>query len=479
MGDIRKQGNRIFYGWIVVLIAFLTMALNYSIRYAYPVFFVALEEQFGWSRTATYFAYTLQLQIYGFMGVIAGAIYDRVGPRVLFPIGATIVFVAMVFCSQLNSLWQLYLFAGVMVPLGTIAIGIVPHTALNNTWFVKKRGLASGLATAGLGVGMGISGLIGQSLISSLGFRWAYAIFGIMVLSVVVPLSLLFQKRRPQDLGLLPDGDRPEAEAQDIPLHKRKKERPKIDAIVDQAWASREWPLREIVRTRRFWVFFAVKFFLVFGVYTVLIHQVHYAVGLGFSKMAAAAAFGITGLVGALGKIIMGHLSDRVGREVTHTLIMILAVSGILTLMSIQDPSQAWKLYTYAVLYGLGYGAIAAILPPMLADVYGVKALGASYGLSVLGSGLGGSLGPLFAAYLYDTTGSYRVAFTTAIVFLVITVGLVWIFAPRKVRLVEGRAQARARKMAPAVAVAGQETVVSSDYAQVSHEREEARVRED
>ncbi|MBI1986978.1 MAG: MFS transporter [Nitrospinae bacterium] len=459
MTNIGKQGNWIFYGWIVVLIAFLTMALNYSIRYSYPIFFVALEEKFGWSRTATYFAYTLQLQIYGFLGVIAGAIYDKVGPRVLFPIGAVIVFAAMIFCSQLDSLWQLYLFAGVMVPLGTICIGIVPHTALINTWFAKKRGLASGLATAGLGVGMGLSGLLGQSLISAFGFRWAYAIFGMMVLGGVVPLALLFQRRRPEDLGLLPDGDRSGSEVRVISQRKRKKERPQVDAIVDKEWASREWPLREIVRTGRFWVFFAMKFFLVFGVYAVLIHQVHYAVGLGFSKMAAAAAFGITGLVGALGKIVMGHLSDRIGREVIHTLIMVLASLGIVVLMNIEDPSQAWMLYTYAALYGVGYGAIAAILPPMLADVYGVKALGASYGLSVLGSGLGGSLGPLFAAYLYDTTGSYQTAFTVAIAFLAFTVVLVWIFAPRKVRLVHGRALARARKVAPAAVVASQEAL--------------------
>lgn len=443
-----QRGSCVFYGWIVVLIAFLTMALNYSIRYSYPIFFVALEEQFGWSRTATYFAYTLQLQIYGLLGVVAGVIYDKVGPRVLFPIGAAIIFTAMIFCSQLDSLWQLYLFAGVMVPLGTITIGIVPHTALVNTWFVKKRGLASGLATAGLGVGMGVSGLLGQSLISAFGFRWAYAIFGIIVLGGVVPLVLLFQKRRPEDLGLLPDGDRPDSEVRDVPQKRRKKEKPPVDAIVDREWAGREWPLREIVRTGRFWVFFAAKFFLVFGVYAVLIHQVHFAVGLGFSKMTAAAVFGVTGLVGSLGKISMGYLSDRIGREVTHTLIMVLATLGIVTLMNIQDPSQAWMLYTYAVLYGLGYGAIAAILPPMLADVYGVKALGASYGLSVLGSGLGGSLGPLFAAYLYDTTGSYQVAFTTAIAFLAVTIVLIWIFAPRKVRLVHGRALARARMVA-------------------------------
>ena len=201
-----------------------------------------------------------------------------------------------------------------------------------------------------------------------------------------------------------------------------------------------------IIRTYRFWCFFLANSALVFGVYCALINQVDYAVDIGFTKTQAATAFSIVGGVSIFSKIFWGAVSDRIGRETTFTSIVGLAVLGIIFLIGVKSSSQVWTLFVYAGLFGLGYGAISSILPVILADTFGTKALGASYGLSVMGATFGGSVGPLFGGFVRDMTGSFRMAFATAVVFLVTSIVLVWITAPRKVRLVQGRAVARARK---------------------------------
>lgn len=452
----------IFYGWIVLAISFITLALSFSIRYSYPVFNVVLEETFGWSRTSVSFAYSLHLIVYGIGAVFAGSLFDRLGPRIQLPIAATLLALILLACSQLNSLLYYYIFAGVLTTLAMVALDVIPNISLLCSWFVKKRGQAVGLATAGLGLSMIIAGTVITWIIKTYGFRWAYAIMGLTIFFVITPMTALFQRHRPEDMGLKVDGDgfdstlhkfisgmKERWSTDKCKVRKRKSEGTLLeiteeDMIVDREWADKEWPLSEVIKTSRYWLFFSIKILVVFAVYCVLFHQIPYAVDRGFSKMAAGSALGITGLVAAFGKIIWGYISDRIGREITFTIIISCACIGVLILMNVKDPSQLWMLYVYAVLYGIGYGSISAVLPTMCADVFGPKSIGATYGLSLLGSGIGGSIGPLFAAYIFDKTGSYHISFTICLIFLIITIIQVWVFAPRNVMLVAGRARARA-----------------------------------
>ena len=447
------EGNerRFFYGWIVVAIGFVTMALAYGVRYMYPVFFVALEEQFGWTRTQTYGSFSLKMSIYAFTAPLAGALFDRFGPRKVFPIAALVVALGLIGCSQITELWHLYLFGGVLVPMGMVSMGVAPHNALLSNWFVKNRGLIIGLSTSGLGIGMLALSPFAQWLISTTGFRWAYGILGIGIFLIVAPPTALFQRHRPEDVGCLPDG-----EVLD-PSGIETQNEPKLDMVVDRAWAETEWTVGKALHTGRFWTFFVTKFMLLIGIYGVMMHQMAYAVGLGFSKMTAATAFGLTGFLGAAAKILWGSVGDRIGREPTYSIIMFLASVAILLLLSLRDSSQVWLLYMAAILYGLGYGAIVAILAPVAADIFQGKSLGAIYGFSLIASGVGGAIGPLFSAYVYDVTGSYTWAFLVALVALNVSSALMWFVAPRKVRLVVGRARARARARESALTKMGEE----------------------
>jgi MFS family permease len=275
-----------------------------------------LQDTFGWSRTETRFAFTLQLLLYGIAAPVVGSLFDKYGPRRLFPLGAGIILVALLLCSQIREVWQWWLFAGILLPLGGVAIGIVPHSALISSWFVKRRGAAQGLAVAGLGGGLFMAGLYVQWLIAQYGFRWAFVVIGSMPFLIGIPLVLLFQYHRPQELGLLPDGEGINTRAYN--LYCRLKDRfwnraeeavPEIelDPIVDREWASKEWSLSMIVRTHRFWCFFLAKVFLVFGIYNILINQVDYAIDIGFTRMQAAAAFSIVGGVSIFSKIFWGQ----------------------------------------------------------------------------------------------------------------------------------------------------------------------------
>lgn len=434
--------NKLFYGWIVVAIGFISMALGYGVRYMYPVFFIELEEKFGWTRTQTYGSFSLKMLVYAFAAPLAGALFDRFGPRKLFPVAALLIALGLLGCSQISQLWHLYLFGGVLIPLGMVSLGVAPHSALLSNWFVKNRGLVIGLAAAGLGFGGGFLPRIAQWLISNYGFRWAYALLGVGLFLIVAPPTALFQRHRPQDKGLLPDGEAPEREGTAVAP------RPKLDMVVDRDWAETEWTLGRALRTRRFWFFFATKFLLLIGVYGVMMHEVAFAVDMGFSKTTASWAFGLTLFLGAFAKILWGTMGDRIGREPTYSFTMFLASVAILLLLSVREPSQVWFLYVAAGLYGLGYGAIVSILAPTCADLFQGKSLGAIYGFSLVAAGSGGALGPFFSAYIFDTTGGYAPAFLVDLAAINLSSALMWVVAPRKVRLVMGRAKARARERA-------------------------------
>lgn len=435
--------RRFYYGWIILATSFVTMVIAYGMRYSYSVFFVAINEEFGWSRAATAAAFSIIMLFYGLVSPISGYMIDRFGPRVLFPIASLFLMIGAFGGSQISSLWQLYLFIGIIMAFGMNAMGVVPNATLISTWFFRHRGTAMGLAVSGIGVGQILLVPFAQWLISHYGFRMAYIILGIISFAVVAPLTALFQRHKPEDMGFLIDGEtNPLKKSGDI---KREK---KIDTVVNKEWVSKEWNIGMALKTYQFWSIMFSFFFLGLATYIVLIHQVAHAVDIGFSKMTAAAAFGIVGFLSSVGKILWGFISDRIGREITFTLGIISSFLGVLVFMSLQNPSQAWILYTYSALFGIGYAIIATLFPTMAADLFQGKGLGTIYGSITLGGGVGGSIGPIFSGYVYDTTGSYRIAFTLALFLLVISCFLVWVAAPRKVRMVTGRAKALARRVA-------------------------------
>lgn len=438
-----KKKRTFYYGWVIVAIAFISMAIAYALRYSFSVFSVALEEEFRWNRTSIYAAFSIVITIYGFSSPVIGHWFDRYGPRKIFPIGASVLALGLFGASQLTELWHLYLFSAIAA-FGMASLGYVTNGALVSTWFVKKRGAAVGAAVSGTGFGMFvIIGFLTPWIIQHYGFRWAYITLGIIAIGIIAPLTALFLRHRPEDMGLLPDGETEEAEPEKADETKRKE---KMETIVDRGWAETEWTLSKALRTHRFWALFMTVMLFPFSLYAVMMHQVQHSVDVGFDMAVAGSAFGLMGLWGMMGKFGWGFISDRIGREITFSLGILCNIVGVSLFMTLRDPSQLWMLYTFSVFFGLSYGIAQPLITAMAADLFQGRNLGAILGFVGIGVAIGGSLGPLFSGYLFDVTGSYRIAFTVAMLVITLSAASVWAASPRKVRLVAGRARVAAAR---------------------------------
>lgn len=293
-----------FYGWMIVAVAFLSLAIAYSVRYSFTVMSVVIEEEFGWSRRNIHFAYTLMITTYGFSGPLMGYLLDKYGPRRLMPVGGLLLGAGLIGCGFLTELWHLYLFYSLSA-VGVSCLGMVCFGTLVSKWFESRRGTAWGLAASGTGFGMFvIVGFFVPWLIEKWNFRVGYIVLGFLSVAVVVPLTARFTQRSPEELGLLPDG-RSSSEA-DTARSQLNTTKARL-SVIDQAWVSTDWTLPRAMRTMPFWMMTGCIFFFTLSLYSVMMHQVQHAVDVGFDITTASHAFGVVGLFGMAGKFLWGH----------------------------------------------------------------------------------------------------------------------------------------------------------------------------
>lgn len=429
----RAQGvsgkSRFFYGWIVVGISLLTLTISYGTRSSFSIFFVAMLDEFNWSRAGLAAAFSLHSMISTLGVPLGGALIDRFGPRRIFPLGAIVLACGLIAISRIHTLWQFYLCFGIIISLGRSTLSMGPNSAILANWFTRYRGTAMGIAAAGPGMGMFLLAPLMQLLISAFGWRTAYLVYAGLVLGLI-PVILFFQRLRPAELGLQPDGVTPQEAAGASTAEQGKQRQVRI---IDEAWAAEDWTPYKAIRTYRFWALFSAFFF---GNFTtiVLVHQVAFLVDVGYSKLFAASIFGLIGATTSASTALFGAFSDRIGRETSYTIQTACALVAIILLLLIRDPSQPWLLYLYAVLFGLGS---RQTLPVMAADLFQGRHLGAIYGILAFGIGIGHIIGPWLGGYLFDLTQSYTIAFAVSLIGVLFGCLGVWLAAPRKIRRVE------------------------------------------
>lgn len=415
-----------FYGWTIVGVSFVTLAISFGIWYSFSVFFVAILSEFGWSRAATAGVFSMFMVVHSGLAIVIGSLLDRFGPRKLIPFGSILVAMGLLASSRIEALWQLYLFYGVVTAIGICSIGYISHSILLPNWFLKKRGLAIGIAMAGIGVGMQVIVPVTQNIISRFGWRTAYCLLGAVILIIVIPLNAVFQRRNPEEIGELPDGERRPVDHQ-VPM----KENFRSTSIAESIPA--EWTLGDTLRTSRFWFLFLTFFFTPMAIQGTLIHQVAHVVDKGFSAERGAFFFGLAGIMGSAGKILFGYLSDRIGREKAFAIGIGCAFFGVLSLMCLR-PGHGQLLYGYAILFGLGYGSIAPIFPSQAADLFHGAHFGRIYGFLSIAGGLGGATGAWLSGKIFDLTASYGIAFFGVLSALVIIVFFFWFTSPALLR---------------------------------------------
>ncbi len=388
----------------------LTLGVGYGLFFSFTIFFIPLIEEFRWSRGLTAGAFLLSAVIQGLLSPAIGVLVDRIGPRRVILSGAFLLSAAFMLGSRIQSLWELYLFTGVLAATGVAAVGWVPSGALLSRWFSRHRGGVMGVAFSGMGVGVLVVGPLAQWLISQQGWRQAYLILGSTALVCLGPLLWFGVAEAPA----------PAASSR---------------TTGEGAQPTGGLEVRAALSSRQFWGLFFAYFFTPLAVFPVFTHQVAFAVDQGFPRMFAAGIFGLMGFMSSVGRILFGAVSDWMGRESAATLSFgcTAAGTGALLLLEIW-PRPGW-LYAYALLFGLGFGARGPIITAMAAELFAGRRFGAIYGIMNLGNGLGGAIGPWFGGVIHDLTGSYWLAFLAAVGFCGVAATFFWVARPRKTGL--------------------------------------------
>lgn len=425
-----------FYGWVVVGVAFVTMGIGLNARTAFSLLFPPILDEFGWDRGVTAAAFSIGFLSSILISPFVGRLIDRFGPRWVIPSATVVVAAGMALATTIHAPWQLYGTLGVMVVGASVLLSYIGHSLFLPLWFVRRRGLAVGIAFSGVGVGSVVLFPWLQSLITSVGWRescWALAILMVVTL---VPLNLLLQRRRPEDLGLEPDGDATPAADGSGPQP--------VDNVVDREWAAIDWTVRRAMRTGRFW-WLAVGFSTgLYSWYAIQVHQTRYLTEIGFSPEVAAYALGLVGLTGIVGQIGLGALSDRIGREWAWTIsgLGYVACYALLLVLKIA-PSPVLMYLMVAAQGALGYG-LASVFGAIPAEIFQGRHYGSIFGALGGASIAGGAIGPWLTGALYDWNGNYVAAFWLAMAMSALSILCVWMASPRKVRLVGGLAAKRA-----------------------------------
>jgi MFS family permease len=416
-----------FYGWVIVAVVFVTMAVGVNARTAFSLLFPPVLDEFGWERGVTAGAFSFGFLISAGLSPTLGRLMDRRGPRLVVEFGVGLMAAGMFLATLTTQPWHLYLTLGVLVGGGSVCIGYSGQSLFLPNWFVRRRGLAMSVAFSGVGVGSIVLLPWVQLLIERAGWRSACLVMGILLLGLLVPLNLLL-RQRPEDLGLAPDGMASSEVAESRAAN-----------IVDPNWTAIDWTLPRAMGTARFW-WIALGFFCaLFAWYAVQVHQTKYLIEIGFDPFEAAWALGLVSLLAIPGQIALGHLSDRVGREWVWTIgsLGFAICYGALLLM--QYTPTPVLLYLMVASQGmLGYGLVS-VIGTIPAEVFQGRHFGAIAGTLMVATMLGGAAGPWVTGVLHDATGNYAPAFVIAIVCCLLSALAIWLAAPRKVRAVAGR----------------------------------------
>ena len=422
-----------FYGWIIVGIVFVTMAVGVNARTSFSLLFPPILDEFGWDRAVVAGVFSFGFFASALVSPFSGRMVDRRGPRLVIEIGVVILVAGLCLATLAREVWQLYATLGLMVGVGGNMLGYSVQSVILPAWFLRKRGLAIGIAFSGVGIGSVVLLPWLQTVIARDGWRFACLALALIIAIVLFPLNLLL-RRRPQDLGLNPDGDAAPHEAGS---------RGPARNILDTAWAATDWTLARAARTARFWWIALGYFAILYAWYAVQVHQTKYLTEIGVSPMEAAWALGLVSLVGIPGQIVFGHVSDRIGREWCWAIGCLGFVICFAALIALRAGASPVLLYTMVVAQGfLGY-SMTSVFGPIVAEIFEGAHFGAIFGTLMVFAIGGGAVGPWVTGLLHDHTGNYDLAFWIALGFSALSALAIFIAAPRKVRLVGGRLDRR------------------------------------
>lgn len=402
MGIPKKP--RFFYGWLIVLVSFVGDLMMAGVgTHSFGFFIKPMTQAFGWTRAQISFSATLRTLTGAVSGVIIGPLLDRYGARPVMVVGAIIAGLGIMLLSRVTAIWQFYLVHGLFSAEGMTAIGGLVATTVVAKWFIRKRGRAMAMVSAGLPLGGAILGPLTQYTITNFGWRTAWVVLGALIWIAVIPLAWIFMRRTPEDHGLLPDGE--ELSSQQEPGTKEAAGTPNSTG----ARLEEIWTLKEALRTPTLWIILLSFIFSGMGLSATMLHQIAYISDKGLPPSVGTTNIMVWGFAAAVGSLFWGFLAERVPVRFCVTAAFFVSAAGLVLLITARNLEM---VLFYAVVHGVGAGGSSPLDGIITANYYGRRFIGTIRGVIMPIRLISTGGGPLFAAYIYDVTRSYNLAFT-------------------------------------------------------------------
>ncbi len=406
------NGSKYKGRFTLVLLA-SSIGISYGIWYAYSVFLVAFLNDFGWSRTSLAGAFSLFAVVHGCMSPLVGFLCDRIQPALIMATGSLFLALALYSNSLITEVWHLYVTFGLFTAVSVSLCGWTPSVVIVQKRFQHRLGLALGIVSSGIGVGMLVMVPFCQVLIDSFGWRSAFRFFALVTVLIILPSALFLLRgatsASEKELGL----------SEITPT--------------DSISTGTEITYRDAISSRQFWYMAGAFFFGGVCSQTLHVHQVAYLVDHGMAALTAAGIVAIVGVSSIFGKTGGGWLSDYVERELVYVSGIGIMVLSVFVLLLVGGSGSLGGAYLYAILLGIGYSATAVLMPAMMFDRFEGENFGSILGTALFGSALGAAFGPWMGGYLFDISGSYTIPFSIAALCGVVAAAAGW--GARKFRL--------------------------------------------
>jgi MFS family permease len=367
----------------------------------FAVFLLPLSSHFSWDRASVSSIYSIYMVCLGIGSLLSGLSFDKYGPRFNYMVGLGLLSIAYGLLDSLSSIWQFYIFLGILGGLGASMVGVIPAQSLVSRWFDKNLGTALSIAYAGQGLGVLIMAPLSQISIDHFGWQASYKYISYVFIILLVIASFLPWKK----------------------ISSGSKDNPRK---TNNGKAAGGISLKEAIFTKTFWGFFFIFCFTAIGIFGISLHVVAYLVFVGLSEVEAAFSFGIAGILNFIGMVLTGLAADRYPRHLVATVSYALSFMAIFSLAMMQFYTSIIFLILFIIGFGLSAGARGPIITTLMAEIFAGKGLASIYGATNLGQGIGAATGAFLAGFLFDLTGGYNFGFLLCSIFTFCGAVLFW-----------------------------------------------------
>lgn len=381
-----KNQPGFFYGYVIVIACFVMMVVWWGSFHSFGVFLKPLVTDFGWDRATTAIAYSLQGFLMGLFSIPIAKLCYKFGPQLVIGTCGFLGGLGLILMSQVNAVWQVYFLYGVPMALNMGAyISILPVVA---KWFIRRRGMMTGVVFSGMGIGMVLLPPLVSQLITLYDWRFTYIVVGIIAMAGVV-IGAQFLKFDPYQVGLLPYGQ-----------HNLE--------TADSASELSSFNFLQALRTRNFWLIATLYFTYLICQTAVTVHIVVHAIDMGVSAINAAQLLVIFGVLLIAGFNVIGITGDRVGNKAGFALSLALMITAFILVILTEE---IWLLYVFMGILGFACGGMQVLFSPIVAELFGMKSHGVILASVGFIGGIGAAIGAPMAGYVFDVTSSYKAAF--------------------------------------------------------------------